>query len=179
MPWDRETKLAKFRGYSAKYHQKMKDNPEYREKNRRYSAAYRDQLKNDPVYQERRRQQGRDNYRRNIQQKPGGRQKHRKRSQAAQERHRAKLLDVKKHLQSLLGGRCLRCGIDDHRLLDFDHIDPLTKVMNISAKLHLNIETLKKEIEKCQLLCANCHRLKTIEQHEHDAYVRRRDSISS
>jgi len=60
---------------------------------------------------------------------------------------------------------CKKCGYKAHHAaLDFDYIDPKNKVRDI-AKMHTtNIKTLKEEIEKCQVLCANCHRIKTYEQ---------------
>jgi hypothetical protein len=60
---------------------------------------------------------------------------------------------------------CEKCGYKDHHAaLDFDHLDPVTKSRDI-AKMHTtNIEALKEEIKKCQVLCANCHRIKTYEQ---------------
>jgi hypothetical protein len=60
---------------------------------------------------------------------------------------------------------CLKCGYRKHHAaLDFDHIDPSTKVRDI-AKMHTtNTEALKQEIAKCQVLCANCHRIKSYEQ---------------
>jgi hypothetical protein len=60
---------------------------------------------------------------------------------------------------------CEMCGYKEHHVaLDFDHLDPSTKVRDI-AKMHTtSIEILKEEISKCQVLCANCHRIKTYKQ---------------
>ena len=60
---------------------------------------------------------------------------------------------------------CEKCGYNKHHAaLDFDHLDPTKKRRDI-AKMHTtNIASLKAEIEKCQVLCANCHRIKTYEQ---------------
>jgi len=57
---------------------------------------------------------------------------------------------------------CEQCGYKGHHAaLDFDHIDPKTKRRDI-AKMHTtNIKALREEMEKCQVLCANCHRIKT------------------
>ena len=41
--------------------------------------------------------------------------------------------------------------------LEFHHLNPLEKDFNISSSSK-PIEELKKEVDKCQLLCANCHR---------------------
>ncbi len=48
---------------------------------------------------------------------------------------------------------------------DFDHIDPSQKVISVSqlvytSKSYFN-EHFQTEAQKCNLLCANCHHLKT------------------
>jgi 5-methylcytosine-specific restriction endonuclease McrA len=60
---------------------------------------------------------------------------------------------------------CENCGYKKHHVaLDFDHIDPTIKRRDI-AKMHTtNVKALKEEMQKCQVLCANCHRIKTYEQ---------------
>lgn len=45
--------------------------------------------------------------------------------------------------------------------VDFDHRNPETKVSNVSRLLSCSWETLEKEIAKCDIVCANCHRLRT------------------
>jgi len=44
--------------------------------------------------------------------------------------------------------------------LDFHHRDPSTKVMDIAeAQRHgWSIGRIQVEIEKCDIICANCHR---------------------
>jgi endogenous inhibitor of DNA gyrase (YacG/DUF329 family) len=61
---------------------------------------------------------------------------------------------------------CVKCGTKDIRLLDFDHIDPSTKLFNISESIYqcFPIEKIRLELTKCQTLCANCHRLKTYKE---------------
>lgn len=58
------------------------------------------------------------------------------------------------------------CGLDDFRVLDFHHRNPLEKSFEISTKATggWGIKTLLKEIEKCDVLCANCHRIHTYEE---------------
>lgn len=58
-----------------------------------------------------------------------------------------------------LGGKCSKCGTD--KKLHADHVDPSTKLFNISQNLTANIEKLKLELDKCQLLCGPCHGAKT------------------
>lgn len=60
-------------------------------------------------------------------------------------------------IQYLLEHPCVICGEPDIIVLDFDHLRD--KEFNISQGYSL--EKIKKEIEKCQVLCANCHRRKT------------------
>ena len=82
----------------------------------------------------------------------------------ASKKYRAKLYGIKKRLVDLFGGRCTRCSITDHRVLDFDHIDPMTKRFSLCVgSMRKPWETLIEEAKKCQLLCSNCHRIKTIE----------------
>ena len=56
---------------------------------------------------------------------------------------------------------CLDCGIKNHILLDFDHIK--NKKYNVSRMIHdgFSWKAIKKEIEKCEVVCANCHRIRT------------------
>ena len=68
-------------------------------------------------------------------------------------------------------GKCQICertsGIDNHPyLFDFDHLDPSTKVANVSTLVSKNakLENIATEIAKCRLLCASCHHRVTIVQ---------------
>lgn len=72
--------------------------------------------------------------------------------------HRARIHTAKERL----GGVCAHCNIADFRLLQFDHLDPAKKVYNIAHMTSVHVDaTFFEEIAKCQLLCANCHHLKT------------------
>jgi hypothetical protein len=56
------------------------------------------------------------------------------------------------------GGKCETCGYDKHQAaLTFHHIDPSKKEFTISGKSTVGFNTIKKELDKCQLLCRNCH----------------------
>ncbi|MFA6022894.1 MAG: hypothetical protein WC781_02280 [Candidatus Pacearchaeota archaeon] len=59
-----------------------------------------------------------------------------------------------------LGGKCMKCGYSKYpEVLEFHHRNPLQKDFNISRKGHCRSwSRVKTEIEKCDLLCANCHR---------------------
>lgn len=61
---------------------------------------------------------------------------------------------------------CETCGEDDIRVLDFAHRDSSTKKFNVSeaTRLLYGLGTLQNEIDKCKILCANCHRRETAEE---------------
>ena len=58
------------------------------------------------------------------------------------------------------GGKCERCGYNRCvDALDFHHRDPLQKDFAIGAKGHCwSWEKVKRELDKCELVCSNCHR---------------------
>ncbi len=64
-----------------------------------------------------------------------------------------------------LGGCCATCGYkQDLRALQIDHIDPNTKIFKLSLGRYSAkgfSERHLRELEKCQLLCANCHAIKS------------------
>lgn len=60
-------------------------------------------------------------------------------------------------LRTIQSGGCVCCGEKRYTCLDFHHIDPSTKKAYI-AKL-ANIVALARELIKCVVVCANCHRL--------------------
>ena len=54
---------------------------------------------------------------------------------------------------------CPICGESSPECFDFHHIDPIQKSFNIGNTVKwTSISALKKELEKCIVLCANCHR---------------------
>jgi hypothetical protein len=63
---------------------------------------------------------------------------------------------------------CARCGFDeDPAALDFDHVRGV-KTANIAtlAGTSRSLTLLLDEVEKCQVLCANCHRITTARRRE-------------
>lgn len=45
--------------------------------------------------------------------------------------------------------------------MDFDHLDASTKLGSINKLRTASWEKLKAEIAKCELVCSNCHRVRT------------------
>lgn len=77
----------------------------------------------------------------------------------------------KKHktlLDNFKAGKCcVDCGFNKWpECLDFHHIDPGEKEFTISQSLTKSWARTLKEIDKCILLCANCHRHKSKIQFE-------------
>lgn len=70
---------------------------------------------------------------------------------------------------------CVECGESDPIVLEFDHIDSKLKFNNVSELMKYSVEVVKKEIKKCQVLCANCHRRKTAEQFNTWRFEKSRD----
>lgn len=71
--------------------------------------------------------------------------------------YRNKIVDWFKEYKK--GLKCEKCGEDRPWVLDFHHVNPLEKDIEV---IHLIRASSKKralkEIDKCMVLCANCHR---------------------
>jgi hypothetical protein len=61
---------------------------------------------------------------------------------------------------------CIDCENNNPIVLDFDHINPEDKKHEVSKMLHdgYSWENILLEINKCDVRCANCHRIRTAEQ---------------
>ena len=58
-----------------------------------------------------------------------------------------------------LGGKCSECGYDKCiGALDFHHLDPSTKEANWNKVRLWEWSKIESELDKCVLLCSNCHR---------------------
>ena len=76
---------------------------------------------------------------------------------------------------SALGGKCTVCNVDDWRVLEFDHIQPIQWCTNNLTKRNgqHNTNTVNQMVKDkldpttiYQLLCANHHKIKTIENQD-------------
>ena len=87
--------------------------------------------------------------------------KHRKNVLENNRKNRKSIIDYVNKVKSV---PCKDCDKKyDPVCMDFDHLDPSEKVAAIAVMVrnNLSIDTIKKEIEKCEVVCANCHRLRT------------------
>jgi hypothetical protein len=68
-------------------------------------------------------------------------------------------------LITLKGEECCKCGIkyngENATIFDLHHMNPLEKEMllNIGTLQNIAFEKVLEELEKCELICSNCHRL--------------------
>lgn len=60
---------------------------------------------------------------------------------------------------------CIDCGYRDHpAALHFDHRDPSTKLFTIAKQMTANYDRLMAEIAKCDVRCANCHAIRSVQE---------------
>lgn len=58
-----------------------------------------------------------------------------------------------------MGGKCSKCGYNESiAALEFHHINPKEKEFAISSAYNKSWDRIKHELDKCIMLCANCHR---------------------
>ena len=63
-----------------------------------------------------------------------------------------------------LGGCCTDCnGVFPESVYDFHHVDMTSKEGNPSSFLKGGWDKAKQELDKCVLLCSNCHRIRHFE----------------
>jgi hypothetical protein len=79
-------------------------------------------------------------------------------------RHRAWVYE-----QKVRSDGCVRCGEDDPACLDYHHRDSTEKEMPVSEMVTYGYAKtkLRAEMDKCELLCANCHRKEHYEVPDH------------
>jgi len=57
---------------------------------------------------------------------------------------------------------CMDCGIFyPHYVMDFDHQHSKEFLISMATHDGTSLEKIKNEIEKCEIVCSNCHRIRT------------------
>ena len=83
--------------------------------------------------------------------------------QAKNAAHRKPRQDYVEQIKA--GSGCADCGLlmpEHPEVFDFDHIDSRVKSANVSTFLTKGtMDDLRAEITKCEVVCANCHRIRT------------------
>ena len=135
----REKNKEKISEYSRKWEEENK------EKRREYKRKYREENK------EKHREWRSEYYQLNKE----------KISEYRREQHKERRAQCVEYL----GGKCVKCGATHN--LQFDHIKREGKKYNIASRVDNNWDNLKEELDKCQLLCYDCHLEKTAQEWTH------------
>lgn len=70
--------------------------------------------------------------------------------------------EYREHLHKIKSEPCMDCGVSyPPYVMDFDHRDPSTKLFGVGNVGQRGTEKFLAEIAKCDLVCANCHRIRT------------------
>jgi len=90
-----------------------------------------------------------------------------KTKEETKKRTKEKKLSLKKEWKAFKATLyCTKCGFNHSAALDFHHIDPSTKTGSVNTLVsNGRYARAMKELEKCVVLCANCHRI-----HHHDEF---------
>lgn len=141
------------------YMKEYRTRPGVREHEKAYGKEYRQR----PKTKERRRIQSKEWLDDNPDQREKARLKTREWRLANPERKKEsdRVVSRRKRdwIRSLKTGKTCECGFDDVRALEWHHREPKEKLFNITETSRTKEEILE-EIKKCDLICANCHRMK-------------------
>lgn len=123
------------------------------------NASRRERYKTDPVYRAKKIEE-----RKNRKPVDKTDPNYIKKMQEINQEYRTKRMALKKQCISYLGDKCLHCKNEFHpNVYDFHHKNPEEKEINISILMDKEkckmTERLKQELDKCELLCSNCHRI--------------------
>jgi hypothetical protein len=87
-------------------------------------------------------------------------------------RNRIREQNARQVFEYLASHPCINCGESDPIVLEFDHRDKVDKIENISNLiLNSSWQKIENEIEKCDVLCANCHRRKSAAQFGYKRHI--------
>lgn len=134
----REERLRKQKEYRDKNRDKI------REKAREYNRAHAEQMKQYELE--------------HPEQRKAINGRHYQKHKLDRQKNKAESIKYK-------GGKCEHCGIEyDGKsgcIFDFHHIDPKLKDSEVSIILNSPTfsERIREELDKCIMLCSNCHRI--------------------
>jgi len=86
---------------------------------------------------------------------------------------RLQLENYEKILYLYFAKGCVDCGTKDHRILEFDHVRGTkrkfgrTEGVSYMVRNGYKWSTIKREIEKCEVRCRNCHKIKTYKDYDY------------
>lgn len=79
------------------------------------------------------------------------------------DKNKRKKAELRAYLNEQKDKPCTDCGVKyPHYVMDFDHLPGSVKLCNPSTLANCgSLKKLKEEIAKCELVCSNCHRVRT------------------
>lgn len=71
----------------------------------------------------------------------------------------------REYLRQVKSRPCADCGVQyPYYVMDFDHREGEEKIFEMNRVNYVTMRTIKQEIEKCDVVCANCHRERTYQR---------------
>lgn len=81
-------------------------------------------------------------------------------------------------VRNLKSKPCTECGHTfPPECMDFDHRPGEKKLRAVSKMFTLSLERILEEVAKCDLVCANCHRIRTYRRGQYDPSFRLKDMV--
>lgn len=90
-------------------------------------------------------------------------------NQGGYESKKRKFADIRQYIQDRKSNPCADCGnVYPTYVMDFDHLPQYEKSFNLARFQSMNksMRQVVDEIKKCDLVCANCHRIRTFSRVE-------------
>ena len=77
------------------------------------------------------------------------------------------------HYEILSNSFCADCGNNNPIVLEFDHVRGEKKYeISRLISIPMSLDVLKEEIKKCDIVCANCHKIRTAKAQNWHKYVK-------
>jgi len=87
-------------------------------------------------------------------------------------RNKLRERNARKVFEYLTNHCCINCGESDPIVLEFDHRDRNDKIESVSQLIrNSSWKRIELEIQKCDVLCANCHRRKTAAEFNYKRHI--------
>ena len=102
-------------------------------------------------------------YKDEVKQKSAQQSHYRKNIERYREQSRAAKAQKQEEINRIKSVPCMDCGIQyPPFVMDFDHRDPTMKTNGVSRlQRSAGWSKVLEEINKCDIVCANCHRIRT------------------
>lgn len=90
------------------------------------------------------------------------------------EQKKRKFEVIRSYIVAQKDNPCMDCGVNyPSYVMDFDHRPSEYKLFNISRYMRANksLQQVVEEIAKCDLVCSNCHRIRTFTRLEENSMI--------